>query len=155
MNYRTSTSLSALCEYLQEESCNELLDLSAWLNQGWPHAELRMTVVLLRRVLSCSNITQSDLIAEGFSPPLLDKTLPLLSEQYFTLLPLHPVDDSLNHLYDPTLPIMKFIDAGDYSIHRLSARWMRLPSSSGRETLEWMMLKKNSHIVGWILMPQA
>ncbi|MEZ8967912.1 hypothetical protein AB6E53_14575 [Vibrio breoganii] len=153
MNYRTSTSISALYGYLQEEACNELLDLSLWLNHGWPHAELKSTVVLLRRLLDSPDITQSELLAEGFSRPLLNKTLPLLTKKHVAMLQQCSSEASLNDRFDPRLPVMKVVNHGGYSIHRFSEKWMRVSSNSGNDVQEWMMLKKNNRIVGWLLMP--
>ena len=153
MNYRTSESTITLYGYLQEENCNEFLDLSPWLNQGWPQAELRVTIRLLRRLIDSSDITQSELLAEGFSSSLLKRTLPFLSDKHSPLLDSRSSEASLNHLYDPKHPVMKVVNDRGYSLHRLSAKWMRVTSASDKEVLEWMMLKRNNQIVGWVLMP--
>ncbi len=153
MNYRTSDSICSLYGYLQEEACNELLDLSPWLNHGWPQAELRMTVLLLRRMIDSPGITHSELLAEGFPPSLLNKTLPFMSDEQTPLLCSCSSQASINHLYASRFPVMKVLIDSGYSLHRLSARWMRVISDSDGEILEWMMLKKNNQIVGWVLMP--
>ncbi|MFC0172527.1 hypothetical protein [Vibrio comitans] len=155
MNYHTSESINALHGYLQEETCNEFLDLSPWLNQGWPYDELKLTVLLLRRLSEFPSITPSELLSEGFSPSLLKKTVPLLSDELAPLLDPPPSQASLNHLYDQSLPMMKIVNGGGYSLHRLNAKWMRVTSSSGRKELERMMLKRNNQVVGWVLMPHV
>lgn len=152
MNYRNANSICALYDYLQEEACNELLDLSPWLNQGWPQTELRMTVMLLRKVMHSPSPTQDGLIAAGFSPSLLKCTLPLLSERHLALSTPSTFDTSLNHLYDPALTTMKFVSSSGCSLHRLSAKWMKVTTQSDR-AFEWVMLKKDNHMVGWVLMP--
>ncbi|CDU11736.1 hypothetical protein [Vibrio coralliirubri] len=153
MTYRTSKSIITLYDYLQEEDCNEFLDLSTWLNQGWPQEELKATVMLLRRLVDSSDITQSELLMEGFSSLLLKRTLPYLFDKHPPLLHYHSSELLLNHLYDPELLVMKVVNGGGYSLHRLSTKWMNVTSKSNKKVSEWIMLKKNNQIVGWVLMP--
>lgn len=153
MSYRTSESINALYGYLQEETCNELLDLSPWLNHGWPNDELRDTVMLLRALIESADITQVELFAKGFTSSLLNKTLPFLDEKCVAPESSCSAEVSLNHLYDPMLPIMKVVTGGGYSLHRLNAKWMRVSTESNDKTQEWIMLKRNNQLVGWVLMP--
>lgn len=156
MNYRTSQSLSALYHYLQDEPCNENLDLSLWLNQGWPQSELKATVMLFRRLNLTSGVTLAELLTAGFSSAWLNKILPLLPPELSPIQIPSKAGSSLNHRYDATLPMMKAIASRGYSLHRLHADSMRVHVNQGsnREHFEWMILKQEGRVIGWVLMPQ-